>query len=261
MIITAKRLNYPGDFDTLKCQFAEETLIGSKNKLLSYLKAQSNILQDSEQGFVYKGHPYCISAFSSLTGFSDYILRNVVNDQLRGVEKFSHGNRFVPKNCPRKVNAICWFKAFCDLYGQAAPDNVMTVLPSFLNVTTCFNMYRSENPVQTEQIKFSTFCWMVKREFGPRRKSKSLPWVRFSKHSSHSVCDTCTDLDKFQRTCRSQQDIDLCRALKYKHKERLGNQRKCISNLRQLSQTLPDQYLREVIIKNISWVVRPTVEN
>ena len=66
--------------------------------------------------------------------------------------------------------------------------------------------------------------------------------MRFSKHSSHSVCDTCSDLDKFQRSCRGQQEIDLCQALKYKHRERLGNQRKCISNLRHLSQTMPDQY-------------------
>ena len=83
---------------------------------------------------------------------------------------------------------------------------------------------------------------MIKNDFGPRRRSKNLPWVRFSKHSSHSKCDICSDLDKFQRTCRTQQDIDLCRALKYKHKERLGNQRRCISNLRHLSQTLPDQF-------------------
>ena len=127
------------------------------------------------------------------------------------------------------------------MFGQNAPDNILIVLPSFLNVTTVFRMYQQETPIEAEQIAFSTFCAMIKNDFGPRIKNKLLPWVRFSKHSSHSVCDICSDLDKFQRTCRSQENINLCRALKYKHKERLGNQRKCISNLRHLSQTLPDQ--------------------
>ena len=127
------------------------------------------------------------------------------------------------------------------MFGQNAPDNILIVMPSFLNVTTLFRMYQQETPIEAEQIAFSTFCAMIKNDFGPRIKNKMLPWVRFSKHSSHSICDICSDLDKFQRTCRSQENINLCRALKYKHKERLGNQRKCISNLRHLSLTLPDQ--------------------
>ena len=57
-----------------------------------------------------------------------------------------------------------------------------------------------------------------------------------------SVCSTCHDLDAFRRTCKSQQDIDLCRALEYKHRERFSKQQMSITSLRHLSQTFPEQY-------------------
>ena len=119
----------------------------------------------------------------------------------------------------------------------------MVVLPSFLNVTSVFEMYKEENLIKRDQIKFSTFCMMVKTDFGTKRADRSLPRVRFSKYSSHSQCSICSDLDAFQRTCRGKINIDLCRVLKFKHKERFSNQQKCITSMRMLSQTLPDQFL------------------
>ena len=231
------------DLEAWKSKFIGPNLTETKNRILIYLRAQSDVINCYCPGIMYKGHTFCNRAFSSLTGISSYILGKVIEANARGVEKFHHGNSDTPKNSPNKTNAISWFKTFCDLYCQSSPDNVMLVCPSFLTVTTLYQMYQQETPIKSAQIAYSTFCDMIKKDFGPRRRSNSLPWVRFSKHSSHSRCDICSDLDKYQRTCRSQRDIDLCRALKYKHKERLGNQRRCISNLRHLSQTLPDQFL------------------
>ena len=230
------------DFKDMKTKFIGETLTETKNNLLTYLRLQDEILHTNLQGFYYKGHEYCVKVFSNLTGVSVYILEKVIDYFIRGIEKFSHASSNMPKHSTNKINAMAWFKAFCGLYCQSSPDEKLVVCPSFLTVTILFKMYQEENSIESEQLAYSTFCEMIRKDFGPRRKSKDLPWVRFSKHSSHSKCDTCADLHKFKLTCRSQRDIDLCRALSYKHKERLGTQRKCISNLRHLSQTLPDQF-------------------
>jgi hypothetical protein len=199
------------DLEAWKSKFIGPSLTETKNKILIYLRAQSDVINHYCPGIMYKGHTFCNRAFSSLTGISSYILRKVIEANARGVERFHHGNSDTPKNSPNKTNAISWFKTFCDLYCQSSPDNVMLVCPSFLTVTTLYQMYQQETPIKSVQIAYSTFCDMIKKDFGPRRRSNSLPWVRFSKHSSHSRCDICSDLDKYQRTCRSRRDIDLCR--------------------------------------------------
>jgi hypothetical protein len=226
----------------IKAQFVGESLTETKNIILAHLKTQSDMLETDNDGFFYKGHAYCGEAFSKLTGISRYILRKIQEAHMQGMKKFVHNNSLITKSSPRKVNAICWFKVYCTIYGQRAPDDIMVVLPSWLDVTTVFEMYKQENPIEKEQIKYSTFCNMLNKDFGPRRRDRSLPRVRFSKYSSHSVCSDCFDLNAFQRTCRTQNDIDLCRALKFKHRERFSKQQRCITSMRHLSQTFPDQH-------------------
>ena len=184
------------DLEAWKSKFIGPNLTETKNKILIYLRAQSDVINCYCPGIMYKGHTFCYRAFSSLTGISSYILRKVIEANARGVEKFHHGNSDTPKNSPNKTNAISWFKTFCDLYCQSSPDNVMLVCPSFLTVTTLYQMYQQETPIKSAQIAYSTFCDMIKTDFGSRQRSNSLPWVRFSKHSSHSKCDTCSDLGK-----------------------------------------------------------------
>ena len=172
------------DLQTIKNKFVGESLTETKNILLAHLKTSSDVLENIE-GFFYKGHEFCGLAFSKLTGVSRYILRKVQEAHKQRLDKFVHRSSMSRKNCPRKVNAMCWFKAQCPIYGQRAPDDILVVLPSWLNVTTFFDMYKQDNPIAQEQIKYSTFCQMVKVDFGPRRRDKSLPKVRFSKYSSH----------------------------------------------------------------------------
>ena len=226
----------------MKAKFIGESLTKTKNIILSHLKTQSDVLETVDNGFYYSGHSYCTAVFSKLIGVSPYILRKVLDAHKQRLTKFVHNNSLMPKNCPRKVNAMCWFKSFCQIYGQSAPDHILVVLPSWLDITTVFAMYKQENPVESEQIKYSTFAKMMKTDFGPRRHDRSLMRVRFSKYSSHSVCTECYDLDAFQRTCRTEKDINLCRALKFKHRERFSKQQMCITSMRHLSQTFPDQH-------------------
>ena len=231
------------EIEEIKLKFVGKTLTETKNIILSHLKSQEDVLGMTEKGFFFRGHSYCGTAFSKLTGISRFILRKIQDAHDNHLVKFVHNNSQMPKNCPRKVNAICWFKSFCQIYGQRAPDSQVAVLPSWLNATTVFQMYKEENPRENEQIKYSTFCKMLKKDFGQRRSDKRLPRVRFSKYSTHSVCSECYDLDAFQRTCRTEKDLLLCRALMFKHRERYSGQYRCIQSIRQLSQTFPDQHI------------------
>ena len=227
----------------IKRRLSGVSLTETKNKLLNYVKAQDEVHKRKNESFFFAGHGYCVTAFSQFVGVSRYILRKVLEANERGLVKFVHNNTRSMKYCARKINAMCWFQGFSDIYGQKAPDVQIRVLPSWLNATSVYEMYKQENPLPGEQIKFSTFCKMLSEDFGPRRNDRSLPQVRFSKYSTHSVCNECSDLDAFQQTCRTEEDISLCRALKFKHRERFSRQQRCITSMRHLSQTFPDQYL------------------
>ena len=230
------------NFRKMKEHFTGQNMTETKNIILNHLNTQDEILKIKGDGFFYGGQAYCASTFSKIIGVSRYILRKVEEAHERGSIKFVHNNSQGSKNCHRKVNAMCWFKSFSQIYGQRAPDVQLAVLPSWLDKSTVFNIYKQENPIIGEQIKYSTFCKMLKKDFGPRRKEQDLPRIRFSKYSTHSVCNECYDLDKFQQTCRTEQDIKLCQALKFKHRERFSKQQRCITSIKHLSQTFPDQY-------------------
>ena len=100
-------LNESGD---LKKKFVGADMTATKNNLLAYLRTQSDVLRGDNHGFSVKGHIFCSRAFSSLTGISCYILDKVIEANFRGLEVFVHGNKDTPKNCPRKINAMSWFK-------------------------------------------------------------------------------------------------------------------------------------------------------
>ena len=94
----------------LKYKFVGPDMTATKNNLLAYLRTQSDVLNGKDYGFSINGHIFCSRAFSSLTGISCYILDKVIEANFRGLEKFVHGNSDTPKNCPRKINALSWFK-------------------------------------------------------------------------------------------------------------------------------------------------------
>ena len=94
----------------LKTKFVGDDLTATKNNLLAYLQTQSDVLNGKDYGFSFGGHLFCSRSFSSLTGISCYILNKIIEANFRGLKKFVHGNSDTPKNCPRKIDAISWFK-------------------------------------------------------------------------------------------------------------------------------------------------------
>ena len=138
------------------------------------------------------------------------------------------------------VKCISWMKVFIAIHGQDSPDELITVLPSFITKAELFRTYSQETA--GKQVKRSTFYKILKTKFGPRRLNRNLPQIRISKYSSHSVCDVCLGLDNFQRTCKSTTEIKYCQALKQNHKIRYGNARVEIGRLKQLSLTFPMEW-------------------
>ena len=114
-----------------------------KNELLQHLKFQHRTgLKVS--GFYFSNQYLCPKSFSVLSELSIYKIRDVIDAFNDGLVKFEHGNEGGVRQTQGSINFICWMTHFISLYGQQAPDECLTVLPSFLSIKDIFEIYRSE---------------------------------------------------------------------------------------------------------------------
>ena len=224
----------------VKDRFKGNTLVESKNKLLTYLKSQFEF-GASVKSYVVNGHAFCIKFLSGITSVSEFILKNVHRDFLNGAEQYVHGNDSKPRESLACLKFISWFKVFCENFGQSAPDECTTVLPSWLTKATLFEIYVKE--ATPPLVKKSTFYFLFKSKFGFQRIDKLLPHVRISSYSTHSKCDQCVALDTFQRSCKTKHELEYCRALKYNHKQKYGLARRRINDLEQLAVSFPQDHV------------------
>ena len=108
---------------------------------------------------------------------------------------YSHGNLGIIRQESLKItDAICWIKCFSEAYGQYSPQEKVTILSHWLSKQTLYKMYCSE--VAQDPISQSAFYDLFKSKFGPNRDDPSLPWIRISAYSSHSVCNTCKVIER-----------------------------------------------------------------
>lgn len=191
--------------------------------------------------YVIKGHEFCTHFLSSFTKISVYILRTVLRDFRNGVQRYIHGNDSVPRESVASVKFTAWMKAFSELYGQSAPDEITTVLPAWFSKATLYKIYLKESTPPF--VKKSTFYNLFKHKFGFARSDMSLPHIRISKYSTHSVCPQCVALASYKRSCRTEKEVQYCKSLQYQHKELYGQARRRISELQQLAITFPEEHL------------------
>ena len=216
------------------------TIVITKNNLLNRLKAQSN-LGVTVTGYLMKGQIFCLKYFSSFTNISEFLLKSVLSEFHRGARQYIHGNTSTPQESVASVKFTSWMLVFSELYGQSAPDERTTILPSWLTKATLFRIYLQESTAPF--VKKSNFYHLFKDKFGHLRTEKSLPHIRISKYSTHSVCPQCVALGTYQRSCRTQQELEYCKALKFRHKQCYGQARRKISELEQLAITYPEDHL------------------
>ena len=67
--------------------------------------------------------------------------------------------------------------------------------------------------------------------------------VRFSKYSTHSICDICLALNKFKNSCRTEQDLHLAIEAKRLHQLNFSGARRKMEEIKQLSIRYPKDHL------------------
>ena len=224
--------------ESLKTTFSGLSLADVQRKLLRQLEFQERA-GISTGGFFSNKQLLCVKQFSELSTISTYILKKVLTRFGSGHRRYFHGNTLRVKKRSAGVQFCGWMKVFSQKYGQDGPDDIVTVLPSYLNKSELFKLYLEESPAP--HLKRSAFYKAFKDNFGPRRKDKSLPWVRISKESSHSKCDVCLGLDHFLRTTQSDAEVEFARGLKQKHSEIYSGARVAVTEFIQKSRTSPDE--------------------
>ena len=187
--------------EKFKCERKREV----KTKLLEHLKAQRD-LGLSDCGFIIHQHEFCLKSFASITGISEYLLGVVLGDLSANIQLYQHHTTgLVKQESAPTIRAISWIKSFAENYGQFSPEQNVTVLAYWLNKKFLFEMYQDETAAP--YVSRSTFYTMFKEKFGPYRSDKSLPWIRISKHSTHSVCSQCVALNNFQKHARTESEL------------------------------------------------------
>ena len=185
---------------------------------------------------------FCAGFFARFFSLSLRTVRDVLRRFNNGEELYSHLNKGVFKSTSiQRSRAIGWIKCFSESYGQYSPEEKVTVLSHWLNKATLFKMYKAE--VSTPCVSRSTFYSLFKTEFGPRRVDKSLPWIRISKYSTHSVCNICVALNNHHRRCKTEKEIQKVVEMKNAHRLAHGASRKKIEEITQSAISFPSDHL------------------
>ena len=204
----------------LKEMFFSEKTILIKQKMLQHLISQDNI-GESTTSYVVKGHEFCIEYFAYATECSVYLARSVLSDFHSDIRLYLHGNSGCLRNkSAATTSAICWLKAFSEAFGQFSPDQNVTILSYWLTKQSLFQMYLDETP--GPHISQTSFYMMFKTTFGHGRQDKSLPWIRISAYSTHSVCSTCVALNRNQKQSKNEKELKQAIDLRNNHRMKFG---------------------------------------
>ena len=214
--------------------------IDIKNELLWHLRSQQRMGLITS-GFWFGGNFMCRKYFSEVSGVSQYILAQVMEDHESGLVQYEHGNNGTAQFSVAATGFICWMRSFSNLYGQSAPDTQVKVLPSWLKIKDLFEIYCDE--VEEPKVKSSTFYHLFEKCFGCYREDKTLPHIRLSAWSTHSRCDQCIALNRYQRSCRTEESLAHAKSLKMTHRECYGRARIYIESLRHLALDFPHSRL------------------
>ena len=94
-----------------------------------------------------------------------------------------------------------------------------------------------------DKLAKSTFFQHICTYFGAYREDKSFPQVRFSKYSTHSVCDICLALNNFRKTCRTEKDLAIALEAKRLHQQNFSGARRKMEEIKQLAIRYPRDHL------------------
>ena len=187
-----------------------------KQTLLNHLHSQDN-MEISTHGFHFGGRYFCPKYFSLFSKVSPYLINEVFKAFAAGQKHFIHGNIVGLRETSASIACVCWVKQFAEYYGNFSPDEELIVISGCFTIKEIFDQYLAQS--KAPHVSRSSFYQILTTKFGPRRDDKSLPRIRLSAYSSHSRCDQCLMLEKFQRSCQTEADRTLSKSLKQEHKQ------------------------------------------
>ena len=218
-------------------EFVCESKLATRNKLLLHLIGQRKVGLVSDK-FNWKGNFYCVKAFSELSGISIYSIQKVLASHSEGIKLFVHGNSEYCKFSEKTLRFKVWMRSFLERNSQSAPDSQVQVLAHWVTKKALYEMYRRET--NEPHLALTTFCAYIKIHFGPNRQDKAEPQLRFSKYSSHSVCDQCCAFNAARSTCKNREDLSRINQLKTMHMNLVGGARQKMEEIKQSAIQFPD---------------------
>ena len=234
-------MEWPNDvLQRLKTISSKSTKLEIKQSLLDHLHNQSK-LGVVTHGFLFGGKFFCRKGFCDVSGVSCYLVREVFKAFSQGQVKFVHGNEIGFRETEATQNFTVWMKSFAHNFGNYAPDEEVIVLSSCFTLKDIFDIYISQSP--SPHIKKSYFYELFRAKFGPKRLDRTLPRLRISKFSKHSKCDQCLLLDRFQRSCKGEDQHTYAKSLKQAHRQDFVRARLAIEEHRQSALTDPENNL------------------
>ena len=223
-------------------EFKLDKVINIKRKLLHHLIVQDRVSQVETMSFIVNGHKFCVDFFAHMIGCSVQLVKKVLKDFLIGTRFYIHGNSGSMKiNSAACTAAICWIKVFSECYGQYSPEENVTVLSYWLTKQMLYKMYKEE--IEGVHISQSLFYELFNSTFGFNRVDKTLPWIRISKYSTHSVCKICVALNTNRRQCKTEAELQANIDAKNRHRENFGRARRTIEEIKQLALSFPRDHL------------------
>ena len=223
--------------EMVKEEFSCDMKQEESNRLLQHLRSQKNMGFTTNQ-FNWHGKFYCEKSFSELSGISLYIIRKVILNHHEGATMIVHGNSGLSKFSEMAMSFKVWMRGFLEFNSQSAPDSHVQVLPHWLTRKAMYEMYT--NQCLEPHLGESTFYQYIKKYFGSNREDKSEPQIRFSKYSSHSICDQCFAFNSARRTCKTENELKMVRDSKMSHLEKVSGARRRMEEIKQNAIQFPN---------------------
>ena len=231
------RKDFKGVSEMVREEFSCDMKQEESNRLLQHLRAQKNMGFATSQ-LNWHGKFYCEKSFSELSGISLYIIRKVILNHEEGATMIMHGNSGLSKFSDMTMSFKVWMRGFLEFNSQSAPDSHVQVLPHWLTRKAMYEMYTHQ--CLEPHLGESTFYQYIKKHFGSNREDKSEPQIRFSKYSSHSICDQCFAFNSARRTCKTENELKMVRDSKMSHLEKVSGARKKMEEIKQNSIQFPN---------------------
>ena len=225
---------------TVRQEFTCDIKQEESNRLLQHLKSQKHMGFNTSQ-VNWHGKFYCDKSFSELSGLSQYIIRKSIFNHQEGATKIIHGNCGISKFSDIALCFKVWMRGFLEFHSQSAPDSNVQVLPHWLTKKAMFEMY--SNQTLEPHLAETTFYQYIEKHFGANREDKTEPQVRFSRYSSHSICDQCFAFNSARRTCKTESELNMVKDSKMSHLAKVSGARKRMEEIKQHAIQFPNDAL------------------